>query len=115
RDGGRHVLCACELLTSLSINADEIRIAELADRVRPIALASRPKIAAGEAAEHSRSPGLCALALERVEDLFDRVAHADNRAASLSSGSRSPFSENPFIRNVHESQYPQGAPVAEGS
>ena len=37
---------------------------------------TRPEIAAAEAQEDSRPPGVHALALQRVEDFFDRVAHA---------------------------------------
>ena len=44
-----------------------------------ILLAAGPEIAAGEAAEHGRPPGLRAFALQRVEDLLDRV-HGRNLA-----------------------------------
>src|SRR5260221_418413 len=57
------------------VSADEIGVAEAARRGGAIGLAAAPEIAAGEAAEHGGAAGICALALERVEDLLDRVAH----------------------------------------
>ena len=45
------------------IRADEIRVAEPAFRRGPILGAARPEVAPGKAAEHRRTPGLCALAL----------------------------------------------------
>ncbi len=60
----------------LAVGADEIGIAEAADGVRAIFLAARPQVAAGEAAEHGRAPGVRAFALQCVEDFLDRVRHA---------------------------------------
>ena len=45
------------------VRADEIRVAEPAFRRGPILGAARPEVAPGKAAEHRRTPGLCALAL----------------------------------------------------
>ena len=61
-------------------DADEIRVAELADGRRAIRLAPRPEVAAGEAAEHGRPPGVRAFALQGVEDLFDGVHAGRTRA-----------------------------------
>jgi hypothetical protein len=58
-----------------TIRTHKIGIAEAADGLESIFLATAPQIASGEAAEHRRAPGLCALALQGVEDFFDAVAH----------------------------------------
>jgi hypothetical protein len=50
-----------------TIGAYEVRVAESADCLVPILLASRPEIAAGETTEHRGSSGLHSLALEREE------------------------------------------------
>ncbi len=42
-----------------------------------IPLEPAPQIAAGEAQEHGRAPGLCAFALQRVIDFLDRIAHRE--------------------------------------
>ncbi len=56
--------------------SDKFRVAESADRFDArSALASRPQIASREPAEHRRASRLSALALQRIENLFDRVAH----------------------------------------
>src|SRR5262245_19229041 len=65
-----------ELPATRSVGADEVRIAELTSRLRPILLVTRPEVAAGAATEHGRSAGLGAFPLERVENLFDRITHA---------------------------------------
>ena len=62
-----------ELASARTIGADEIGIAELAHGVAAIFLASRPQVAASEAAEHRRRSGIGAFALERVENLFDGI------------------------------------------
>ena len=62
-------------LAAVRPDADEIGIAEVADGGRAIRLATRPQVAAGEATEHRRTSGVRALALQRVEDLFDGVHH----------------------------------------
>ena len=64
-----------ELAAADTIGADEIGVAEAADRVRAIFLAAAPQVAAGKAAEHRRPPGLGALALQGVENFFDAVGH----------------------------------------
>ena len=53
---------SAEAAAALSIGADEIGIAELADRGGAILLSPGPEIAAGKAAEHRRAPGLSAFA-----------------------------------------------------
>ena len=70
---------------------------------RPVVLAAAPQVAAGEPAEHRRPPGLRALALQRVENLLDRVRHlipidaaACRRAdATRSIGIAAPHRERP--------------------
>ncbi len=56
-----------------AVGADEIRVAELARGARAVLFVPRPQIAAGEAAEHRRPPGVHAFALQRVEDFLDLV------------------------------------------
>ena len=58
-------------------DADEIGIAEAADRACAVALASVPEIAAGEPAEDRGAPRVRALTLKRVKDLLHRVGHAN--------------------------------------
>jgi hypothetical protein len=43
--------------------------------LRAICLTPAPEIASAEAAEDSGASGVHALALQRVENLFDRVCH----------------------------------------
>ena len=58
-----------------AVGADEIRVAEAALRGGTIGLAAGPEIAAGEAAEHRRAPGVRPLPLQGEEDFLDGVAH----------------------------------------
>ena len=64
-----------EAATIHAIDTHKIGIAKAADSVESIFLATAPQIATGKAAEHRRAPGLCALALQGMEDFFDAVAH----------------------------------------
>jgi hypothetical protein len=75
RDHGDEVCRRAIFAAVLAIRADEIRVAKLADCVRAIFLATRPEIAAGEAAEHSRTAGVCAFALQRVENFLYCIRH----------------------------------------
>jgi creatinine amidohydrolase/Fe(II)-dependent formamide hydrolase-like protein len=68
-------VCFSETTTIDTICAYKIRVAEAADCIKAILLATAPQIATGKAAEHRRAPGLCALALQGMEDFFDAVAH----------------------------------------
>src|SRR5262249_32069341 len=52
------------------VGADEVGIAESADRARAILLAARPEVAACKAAKHRRAAGIHAFALQRIEDLL---------------------------------------------
>src|ERR1700682_6176469 len=56
-----------------AVGTDEFGVAEFADRRGAVLLAAGPQIAAGKTAEHGRTAGLRALALQREEYLFDRV------------------------------------------
>jgi len=76
RDSASKSLRIGELAAPGPVDADEIGVAEGADRRRPVALEPRPQIAAGKTQEHRRPAGLRALALQRVEQLFDRITHA---------------------------------------
>src|SRR6185437_11524188 len=66
-----------------AIHAHEIGVAETAGRGGAILLAARPEIAAGEAAEHRRAASLSPLALQRLEDFLDGIAHATAFATLL--------------------------------
>ena len=63
-------------LAAVGSDAEEVGVAEAADRGLAILLAARPEVAAREAAEDRRSAGVRSLALEGVEDLLDGVGHA---------------------------------------
>jgi hypothetical protein len=79
KDGvGQHV-GGVEASAAFAIGADKVGVAEAADGARAIGLATGPQVAAGEATEHRRPSGVCALALEGKEQLFDRVAHRPYR------------------------------------
>src|SRR5579883_148515 len=62
--------------THSSVESDKIGVAEAAYGVSSILSSSRPQIAASKPAKDGGPSGLSALALESLEDLFDRVAHA---------------------------------------
>ena len=64
-----------ELAAAVAVGADEVGVAEVADRGRAVLLAAAPQVAAGEAAEHRGAAGVGALALQCVEDFLDRVGH----------------------------------------
>ncbi len=64
-----------ELAAAVAVGADEVGVAERADGRGAVLLVPRPEVAAGEAAEHGRPPGVGPLALQRVEDLLDGVGH----------------------------------------
>ena len=73
-------------------------------------------LAALLAQEDGGTPGIGAFALQRIEDLLDRVGSAHCAAAPMyRAGSRRPASEKPFRRSWHESQRPHAAPSALGS
>jgi hypothetical protein len=69
----RELVRRAELAAAVTIRSEEIRVAEFADCLRAIRLAAAPEIASTEAAEDSSAPGIYALALQRVKDLFDCV------------------------------------------
>ena len=66
--------------------------------------APAPEVAAGEAAEHGRAPGLAALALQGEEDLLDRVGHGG--AASAGRFARTQ-SVQPLARSSQAGHAPQ--------
>ena len=65
----------CKAATARSVGSHEVGVAEPAGRRCAILLPPRPQIAPREPAKHSRSARLGALALQRIENLFDRVTH----------------------------------------
>src|SRR5579871_2450867 len=62
-----------KLPSARPIRIRKIRIAKFADRAGSILFPPRPQIAARKTTEYRRAPRLRALALQRVEDLFDSV------------------------------------------
>ena len=78
--GRRQLAGGAELAAAVAVGAHEFGVAERADRRGAILLVPAPEIAACEAAEDGRPPGVRSLALQRVEDLLDGVGH--RRAAS---------------------------------
>jgi hypothetical protein len=69
------LLRGAELASTVAIGAKKICVAEFTDCLRAICLTPAPEIASAEAAEDSGASGVHALALQRVENLFDRVCH----------------------------------------
>src|SRR5258708_3394348 len=63
-------------LAAIGTAANELGVAELADRLAPVLFASPPEIPPPDPAEHGRTTRVEPLALERVEDLADDVTHA---------------------------------------
>ncbi len=78
-NGSCQFVWGAELSATFAIRSDKVGIAERANGLQSILFQSRPKITSGEPAEYSRSPGLNAFALERVEYLFDAVSHCSDR------------------------------------
>ena len=66
-----------ELSATISIGADKIRVAELANRLRSICFTAGPQIATGKTTKYGGAAGLTTLALQCVKDLLDGIAHAD--------------------------------------
>ena len=62
-DEAGQIVCGTVLAAALAVGADEVGVAELADRRCAIALASGPEVATGKAAKHRRPSGARALAL----------------------------------------------------
>lgn len=75
RDGRRESFRGIKFAASCSIYADKISIAELTNRSGAIGFPARPEVASCEAAEDRSAAGLRTLALQRVENFFDGVAH----------------------------------------
>nr|GEU28565.1 hypothetical protein [Tanacetum cinerariifolium] len=76
-DGGGQLLGGLELAAAFAVGAHEIGVAELADGRGAVALASGPQVTARKPAEHGGAPGMGALALQRVKNLFDATDHGD--------------------------------------
>ena len=68
--GRRAVLAAV-----LAVGADEVGVAELADGLGTVLFTPRPQVAPCKPAEHGRTTGVRALALQCVEDFLYRVRH----------------------------------------
>ena len=64
-----------ELAAALPIRPDEIGVAEIALRRRPVPLPAGPEIAAGEPQEYGAAARLHALALQGEEAFLDGIAH----------------------------------------
>ena len=73
-----------ELAAARPIDANEVRIAEIAGGDGAIFLAARLEIATGEAAEHGGTAGLHPFALQRVVNLLDGI-HGWNLALSVAT------------------------------
>ena len=69
-DRVRQRVGARERAAAGAVGAHEVGVAEAADGPLAVALVAAPQVAAREAAEHRGSPGVRALALERVEISF---------------------------------------------
>lgn len=73
-DGLGKAAAAGKFATEFTVGADKIGIAECTYGGGTIALAARPEITSGKAAEDGRTPRLGALALECVKNLFYAVS-----------------------------------------
>ena len=93
---------AFELGAARATGADKLRVTEPAHGIRPVLLAARPEVAAGEAQKDRRATRLSTFPLQGVVDLADRVSHGPT------SGSSMPASANPRALNLQASQRPQG-------
>src|SRR5262249_30235280 len=59
-----------ELTAARPVGPDKVRVAEPAHCRGAVNLAARPKVASGKPAKYRRASGLCALALQRLEDFL---------------------------------------------
>ena len=60
-------------LPAICGHSDEVGVAEPAYGTRAIHFPTSPQVAAGKAQKNGRPAGVCALALQRGEDLLDRI------------------------------------------
>ena len=88
--------CRCELAAAVAVDADEVRVAELADGAGAITLEAAPQVAAGKAQEDGGAARMRALSLQGVEAFLDRVCHGAGRHFC-----------QPFARRSHAGHVPQ--------
>ena len=67
------VSAADKLHNARAIDTDKLRVTKTAHSCSAILLSARPQIAAGKAQEYRRRAGICAFALQGVEDFFDGI------------------------------------------
>ena len=67
------------LASALAVGADEVGVAEAAERGGAVLLTAVPEVAAGKAHEHRRTACAGAFALQREEELFDGIGHRGGR------------------------------------
>src|SRR5260370_23435712 len=103
-----------EAAAAWAVGPGEVGVTEPANRAVAVLLPAGPQVAAGEPAEHGCTPDVRSLALQRVVDLLDAVAHA-MRPAAASAGSSRPSSAKPRRRSRHESHVPHARPRGSGS
>src|SRR5260364_134268 len=107
----------------LTVKPDEIRITEAAHRARAIFLAARPYVAPRKSAKYRRAARIRSFALQRVENLLDRVCHPIRRPSTQVSIARLPSKTHRnhlhAVRtpDTRRSQSPTGAtlPVRRGN
>lgn len=76
---GRQGLGIGEFASAFAIGSNKVGVAPhgaAAGSARAITLATRPKIAAREAAKHRDPSCICSFALQSAKELFYRVAHS---------------------------------------
>src|SRR5450830_216875 len=71
----RHLIAGLELTAALTVGADKVSIAKLANRRAAVFFASAPEIATRKATKHRRTTGMRALALQGIENFFNAVSH----------------------------------------
>src|SRR3546814_19118888 len=84
-DGGDEAGRLGELAPARAVGADEIGVAEAADRGRAVLLAPCPQIAPGKAPAHRTAPALHALTLQRQEHFLDCIGPRPSPTGPASS------------------------------
>jgi hypothetical protein len=77
RYGLRQLLGRGEPSPARSVEANEVRVTELANGLGPVLFPPTPQVTTGKTAEDRRAAGIRAFALKGVEDLFNGVAHTE--------------------------------------
>src|SRR3546814_19062641 len=99
-DGGDEAGRLGELAPARAVGANEIGVAEAADRGRAVLLAPCPQIAPGNAPDHPTAPALHTLTLERPAHFLDGIGHRPSPQGTdaYTVGSCNPAPPKPWAR-----------------